>query len=45
MTGVKAVVCTVLTNNGIVHIKDPLLLIKKSSSCSGNRGFPLLLSK
>ena len=26
---------------GIVHIKDPLLLIEKSSPCSGGSGFPL----
>ena len=29
---------------GMVHIKDPLLLIGKSSSCSGSR-FPLSLSE
>ena len=29
----------------MVHIKDPLLLIKKSSSCSGGIRFPLLLSE
>ena len=28
---------------GMMHIKEPLLLIKKSSPC-GNSGFPLLLS-
>ena len=33
----KAVVCTVLY--GKVHIKDPLLLIEKSSLCGGS-GFP-----
>ena len=29
---------------GMVHIKEPLLLIEKSSSCSGSSGFPLWLS-
>ena len=29
---------------GIVNIKDPLLLIKKSSPCSGSSGFSLSLS-
>ena len=29
---------------GMVHIKEPLLLIGKSSPCSGS-GFPLLLSE
>ena len=29
---------------GIVHIKEPLLLIEKSSPC-GSSGFPLLLSE
>ena len=29
----------------MVHIKEPLLLIGKSSSCSGASGFPLLLSE
>ena len=38
----KAVVCAILS--GIVHIKDPLLLIIKSSSCSRDSGFPVLLS-
>ena len=28
---------------GMVHIKEPLLLIRKSSLCSGSTGFPLLL--
>ena len=44
MTGVtKAVVYPILC--GIVHIKDPLLLIEKRSPCSGYySGFPLLLS-
>ena len=31
----KAVVC------GMVHIKEPLLLIGKSSPCSDSSGFPL----
>ena len=26
---------------GMVHIKEPLLLIRKSSPCSGGSGFPL----
>ena len=30
---------------GMVHIKDPLPLIEKSSSCSGGSGFPLSLSE
>ena len=42
-TGVtKAMVC-VYPVCGIVHIKEPLLLIGKSSPCGG-RGFPLSLS-
>ena len=36
----KAVVCAILS--GMVHIKEPLLLIGKSSPCSGN-GFPLTI--
>ena len=40
MTGVtKVVVCVILS--GIVHIKEPLLLIGKSSPCGGT-GFPLM---
>ena len=31
--------CAVLS----VHVKDPLLLIKKSSPCSGSSGFPLTI--
>ena len=27
---------------GVVHIKEPLLLIGKSSPCSGGSGFPLV---
>ena len=43
MTGVtKAVVCAILS--GMVHIKEPLLLIGKSSPCGGSR-FPLPLSE
>ena len=43
MTGAtKAVVCTILS--GMVHIKEPLLLIRKSSLCGGS-GFPLSLSE
>ena len=30
---------------GMVHIKEPLLLIGKSSPCSGGSGFPLSLSE
>ena len=30
---------------GMVHIKDPLLLIIKSSACGGSSRFPLLLSE
>ena len=30
---------------GVVHIKDPLLLIRKSSPRSGGSKFPLLLSE
>ena len=30
---------------GMVHIKDPLLLIEKSSPCSGDSWFPLSLSE
>ena len=30
---------------GMVHIKDTLPLIRKTSSCSGRNGFPLLLSE
>ena len=39
----KNVVCTILSV-GMVHIKDPLLLIGKRSPCSGDSGFPLSLS-
>ena len=35
----KAMVCAILS---VVHIKEPLLLIKKSSTCGGS-GFPLSL--
>ena len=43
MTGVtKAVVCAILS--GMVHIKEPLLLIEKSSLCGGS-GFPFSLSE
>ena len=31
--------------SGMVQIKDPLLLIRKSSPCSGGSGFPFLLSE
>ena len=30
---------------GMVHIKEPLLLIRKSSICSGGNVFPLLMSE
>ena len=30
---------------GMVRIKNPLLLIGKSSACSGGSGFPLSLSE
>ena len=41
MTGVKkAVVCVC----GMMHIKETLLLIRKSSPCGGS-GFPLSLSE
>ena len=39
----KAVVCAILSV-GMVHIKEPLLLIGKSSPCGGS-GFPLSLSE
>ena len=39
MTGVtKAVICVMLS---VVHIKYPLLLIRKSSPCNGGSGFHL----
>ena len=38
----KAVVCAILS--GMMHIKEPLLLIRKSSPC-GSSGFPLSLSE
>ena len=38
----KAVVCATLS--GVMHIKEPLLLIRKSSPCGGSR-FPLSLSE
>ena len=31
--------------SGMAHIKNPLLLIGKSSTCSGGSGFSLALSK
>ena len=44
-TGVtKAVVCAILPVCGMVHIKEPLLLIAKSSLCGGS-GFPFSLSE
>ena len=30
---------------GMVHTKDPLLLIEKNNPCSGGSGFPLSLSE
>ena len=38
----KAVVCVILSV--MMHIKEPLLLIAKSSPCDGS-GFPLSLSE
>ena len=39
MTGVtKIVVCVILS--GMMHIKEPLLVIRKSNPCGGSR-FPL----
>ena len=38
----KAVVCIIVC--GMMHIKEPLLLIGKSSPCGGS-GFPLSLSE
>ena len=38
----KAVVCAILS--GMVHIKEPLLLIRKSNLCGGSR-FPFSLSE
>ena len=38
----KAVVCVILS--GMMHIKEPLLLIDKSSPCCGS-GFPFSLSE
>ena len=38
---IKAVVCAILSKEE-VHIKEPLLLIKKSSPCGGG-GFPLTI--
>ena len=44
-TGVtKAVVCVILSVVCVINIKEPLLLIGKSSPCGGNR-FPLSLSE
>ena len=41
MTGVtKAMVCVVLSV-GVLHVKEPLMLIGKSSPYSGSSGFPL----
>ena len=39
----KVVVCVILPV-GLMHIKEPLLVIRKSSLCGGSR-FPLLLSE
>ena len=36
----NAVVCVILS--GMMHIKEPLLLIRKSSQCGGS-GFPLTI--
>ena len=44
MTGItKVVVCYPVCE--MVHIKELLLLIGKSSPCSGGSGFPLSLSE
>ena len=44
MTGVtKDVVCVILSG-GMMHIKEPLLLIRKSSLYGGS-GYPLFLSE
>ena len=44
MTGVtKAMVCAILCVGGMVHVKDPLLLIGKNSPCGGS-GFPFTIS-
>ena len=44
-TGVtKAVVCVILSVGWMVHIKEPLLLMDKSSLCGGS-GFPFSLSE
>ena len=43
ITGVtKAVACVILS--GMVHIKEPLLLLDKCSLCGGS-GFPFSLSE
>ena len=44
-TGVTKVVVCAIPYVGVVHIKHPLLLIGKSSPCSGSSGFPLSLSE
>ena len=38
-TGMYCPVC------GVVHIKEPLMLIGKRNPCSGGSGFPLTLSE
>ena len=39
----RLVVCVILS--GMVHIKEPMLLIRKSGPCSGDSGFPFSLSE
>ena len=44
-TGVTKVVVCVILSVGLVHIKDPLLLIRKSNPCRGGSKFPLSVSE
>ena len=30
---------------GMVHIKEPIMLVRENSTCSGGSGFPLSLSE
>ena len=43
MTGVTKAVAYFIPVCGMVHIKDPLLLIKKSCPCRCDSGFPIFL--
>ena len=45
VTGILFGVMTPYPVCGMVHVKDILLLIGKSSSCGGNIGFTLSLSE